>query len=122
MNQPNCDRHSERDRAKTPDWSTLIGQLADGFTRVFRAEIQLLEKRLSHSASETIGNAVTNAAAILILAATTIAGLICLLGGYILLLNRWLPAWQAWGIGGLTIIVIGAIIFVILNTRLRRRS
>lgn len=121
MKPPAANRHSERERGNPPpDWPSLIGRFVDNLTRVFRAEILLLEKRLSQSASDVIRNIVAHAAAILVLAATTIVGLICLLAGFILLLHRWLPAWQACGIGGLTIIVIGFVAFTILNVSARR--
>jgi len=120
---PAGDQYSERDRANPPpDWPSLVARLADGLSRVIRAEILLLEKRLSENVSAAIRNVVTHAAAILILAVTTIVGLICLLGGYILLLHRWLPAWQACGIGGLTIIVIGFAAFTLFNASARRQG
>jgi putative superfamily III holin-X len=120
---PARDQHFERDRANpSPDWSALVARLVDSLSRIFRAEILLLERRLSENASAAIGTVVTRAAAILVLAATTIVGLICLLGGYILLLHTWLPAWQACGIGGLTIMVIGFLVFMLFNASARRRS
>jgi sterol desaturase/sphingolipid hydroxylase (fatty acid hydroxylase superfamily) len=123
LKPPADDRHSESDHTNpSPDWSALIGRLADSLVRLFRAELLLLEQRLSQNVSNAIGDVVTRTAAILILVSTSIVGLICLLGAYILLLSRWLPPWQAWGIGGLTIIVIGLLIFVILNSRMRRRE
>jgi hypothetical protein len=123
VKQPTGDRHSEGDRANpAADWPALIARLADGLSRVIRAEILLLEKRLSDNVSAAIGNVVTHAAAILVLAATAIVGLICLLAGYVLFLHRWLPAWQACGIGGLTIIVIGFVVFTLFKASARRRD
>lgn len=123
MKPPAGDRHSERDRANPPpDCPALVARLADSLSRVARAEILLLERRLSENVSAAIGNVVTHAAAILVLTTTTIVGLICLLGGYILLLHRWLPAWQACGIGGLTIIVIGFVAYTLFNASARRRA
>jgi hypothetical protein len=104
-----------------PDWPTLIGRLADGLTRVVRAEIMLLERRVSQSVAGAAGSAIAGLAGILVLALSGILGVVCLLAGYILLLHRWLPAWQACGIGGLTIIVLGLIVFAILNAVARRR-
>jgi hypothetical protein len=121
VKSPAGDRRSEPDSTNPPpDWAALFARLADSLSRVVRAEILLLEKRLTDNASAAIGNVVTRAAAILVLAASTVVGLICLLGGYILLLHRWLPAWQACGIGGLTIIVIGFIIFTLFSASARR--
>jgi len=115
--------NGEHDPASTaPDWPTLIGRLADGLTRVVRAEIMLLERRVSQSVTGAIGSAIAGLAGILALALSGVLGVVCLLAGYILLLHRWLPAWQACGIGGLTIIVLGLMAFVLLNAAARRRS
>jgi hypothetical protein len=119
---PSHIRNGEHDPANAgPDWPTLIGRLADGLTRVVRAEIMLLERRVSQSVAGAAGSAIAGLAGILVLALSGILGVVCLLAGYILLLHRWLPAWQACGIGGLTIIVLGLIVFAILNAVARRR-
>ncbi|HEX4210567.1 MAG TPA: phage holin family protein [Candidatus Binataceae bacterium] len=103
-----------------PDWSALFGRLADNLVRVVRAEIMLLESRLSHSFADTLGRVAARVAGLMVLALSSMLGLICLLAGYILLLHRWLPAWQACGIGGVTIIVVGLILFAIFNASARR--
>ena len=123
MKQPSRTTNSEHDPARAaPDWPTLIGNFADGVTRVVRAEIMLLERRVSQSAAGAVGSAVASLAAILVLAFSGLLGIACLLAGYILLLHRWLPAWQSCGIGGLTILAIGLIVFALLNAAERRRS
>jgi hypothetical protein len=115
-------RNGEHDPATAaPDWPTLIGRLADGLTRVVRAEIMLLERRVSESVAGAAASAVAGLAGILVLVLSGILGIVCLLAGYILLLHRWLPAWQACGIGGLTMIVIGLLTFALLNASARRR-
>jgi hypothetical protein len=107
---------------RQPDWTELIGRLADSLSRLLRAEIYFLESRVKRGITATISNAALRIAAIVLLAITGWLGLVCLLGSYILLLHQWLRWWQAVGAGGVTMILLGVIVFGILNAFAGRSS
>ena len=104
------------------DWSELIGRLADSLSGLIRAEIEFLEKRVTHAVTATISNAALRIAAVVVLAITGWAGLVCLLTAYVLLLHQWLRWWQAVGAGGVTVLLIGLVLFTILNAMAGRSS
>jgi Putative Actinobacterial Holin-X, holin superfamily III len=104
------------------DWSTLLGRFTDSLTRLVRAEILLWENRVKDNVAAAAQRAVAQVIAFMVLALSGILGLVCILAAYIMLLHRWLPAWQACGAGGLTIIFIGLIFFAILNASARRHA
>jgi Putative Actinobacterial Holin-X, holin superfamily III len=105
-----------------PEWSDLFGRLADSLSRLIRAEVSFAESRVKHAVSGAISNAALRIAAIVLLAITGWLGLVCLLFSYILLLHQWMRWWQAVGAGGVTIILIGLILFLVLNASARRKT
>jgi hypothetical protein len=111
-----------RPSSEPPDWSVLIGRLADSLSRLMRAEIEFLEKRVTHAVTATISNAALRIAAVVALAIAGWLGLVCLLIGYILLLHQWLRWWQAVGAGGVTMVLLGLILFLVLNAMAGRSS
>jgi len=113
MNNPD---ETGADGGGAHDWPALIGRLADSVTRIASAEILLLENRLRLELASAIHSAVARMAALAVLMAAGLLGLMCLLCGYIFLLHQRLPWWQAFAIGGVTIIIIGLIVFAALNT------
>ena len=104
----------------SPDWSELIGRLVDSLRRLIRAEVYFVEDRFKRTVAGALGSAALRIAAVVLLAITGWLGLVCLLIGYILLLHQWLRWWQAVGAGGLTIIILGLILFFVLNASARR--
>lgn len=98
-----------------PDWSELISRLVESLGRIVRTEINFLEDRVKRTLTGVISDVALRIAAVLLLAITGWLGLVCILMSYILLLHQWLRWWQAVGGGGLTIIILGLIIFFVLN-------
>jgi Putative Actinobacterial Holin-X, holin superfamily III len=111
----------DKSGSDSPDWSTLLTRFAESLSRLVRAEILLWETRVKDNVTEVAERVVAQVVAFIVLALSAIFGLACILAAYIVLLHRWLPAWQACGVGGLTIILIGLIIFAILYSGARRQ-
>ena len=68
---------------------------------------------LETSLSEALQTRLANAIATLTVVAVMICGGVCILCGGILLLHEWLPLWQAFGLVGVGILLIGIAIYAI---------
>jgi len=85
------------------DWPTLVGRAVDDVTRILQSEAHMLQTSMG-AALETL---LANAIATLTVIAVMICGAVCIVCAAILLLHEWLPLWQAFGIAGGVILLIG---------------
>ena len=91
------------------DWPTLVGRAVDDVTRILQSEAHMLETSMS-AALET---RLASATATLTVVAVMICGGVCILCAAILLLHQWLPLWQAFGLAGVGILLIGVATYAI---------
>jgi hypothetical protein len=87
------------------DWPTLIERAVDDVSRILRSEVHMLQT----SIGTTLQAQISNTLAHLMIVALMISGAICILGAAILLLHQWLPWWQAFGIAGLAMLIVGIV-------------
>jgi len=85
------------------DWPTLVGRAVDDVTRILQSEARMLENSMGAALSTRLASAI----ATLTLVAVMICGGVCILCAVILLIHQWLPLWQAFGIAGAAILLIG---------------
>jgi hypothetical protein len=93
------------------DWPTLVGRAVDDVSRILQSEAHMLQTSMA-AALETL---LANAIATLTVIAVMICGAVCIACAAILLLHEWLPLWQAFGIAGGTILLIGIAIHAIMR-------
>ena len=91
------------------DWPTLVGRAVDDVTRILQSEVHMLETSMSAALATRLANAI----AILTIVAVMLCGGVCVLCAAILLLHQWIPLWQAFGLAGATILIIGIAIYAI---------
>ena len=102
--------------SRADDWPTLLGRMFDDLTRIIQMEMRLFEANLSNAATGFLDRALSQ----LVLVATVFAGGACLLAAFIDLLHRWFEWWQAFAIGGVTVLVAGVIVYRILEKTARK--
>jgi hypothetical protein len=100
-----------------PDWPTLIGRAVDDVSRILQSELHIFQANMGADLQARLANAVSS----LKIAAMIISGAICILCASILLLHQWLPWWQAFGIAGLTALIVGMGRDFVLGNVSRRR-
>lgn len=93
------------------DWPTLVGRAVDDVTRILQSEAHMLENSMSAALETRLASAI----ATLTVVAVMIAGGVCVLCAAILLLHEWLPLWQAFGLAGVSILVVGIVSYVIMK-------
>lgn len=91
------------------DWPTLVGRAVDDVTRILQSEAHMLETSMSAALASRLANAI----ATLTIIAVMLCGGVCVLCAAILLLHQWLPLWQAFGLAGATILLIGIAMYAI---------
>jgi len=91
------------------DWPTLVGRAVDDVTRILQSEAHMLETSMSAALASRLANAI----ATLTVIAVMLCGGVCVLCAAILLLHQWIPLWQAFGLAGATILLIGIAIYAI---------
>jgi hypothetical protein len=91
------------------DWPTLVGRAVDDVTRILQSEAHMLETSMSAALAARLASAITK----LTVLAVMLCGGVCILCAGILLIHEWLPLWQAFGLAGATILMIGITIYVI---------
>ena len=91
------------------DWPTLVGRAVDDVTRILQSEAHMLETSMSAALASRIASAI----ATLTIVAVMLCGGVCVLCAAILLVHQWIPLWQAFGLAGATILIIGVAIYVI---------
>jgi membrane protein DedA with SNARE-associated domain len=85
------------------DWPTLVGRAVDDITRILQSEARMLENSMGAALETRLASAI----ATLTVVAVMICGGVCMLCAGILLLHEWLPLWQAFGIAGVGILLVG---------------
>ena len=85
------------------DWPTLVGRAVDDVTRILQSEAHMLETSMSAALAARLASAIATLTVIAIVS----CGGVCILCAGILLLHKWLPLWQAFGLAGVTILLVG---------------
>jgi putative superfamily III holin-X len=85
------------------DWPTLVGRAADDITRILQTEAHMLQTSMGAALESRLANAITT----LTVVAVMICGGVCILAAAILLLHEWLPLWQAFGLVGVGVLILG---------------
>jgi CHASE2 domain-containing sensor protein len=89
------------------DWPTLVSRAVDDVTRILQSEAHMLETSMSAALASRLANAIATITVI----AVMLCGGVCVLCAAILLLHQWIPLWQAFGLAGATILLIGIAIY-----------
>jgi hypothetical protein len=97
------------------DWPTLIERAVDDLARIVRSEAHMFQTRIEAALELQISRMVAR----LTLIAMLVSGALCILCAAIFLLHRWLPWWQAFGIAGLAVWLVGIASHVIMRPRER---
>jgi hypothetical protein len=106
------------------DWATLIARAVDDVSRIVRSESHLLQISLSAALKAQIDYALTAFAMVIAL----ICAGICVLAALIIILHQsfqWWHGfawWQAFGVGGLLMFVLGIAIHLIAGRRRQARQ
>src|SRR5271167_2615972 len=85
------------------DWPTLIERAVDDVSGILRSEVHIFQTSMGAALELQISNAIAH----LMTIALMISGATCILCASILLLHQWLHWWQAFGIAGLSTLVVG---------------
>jgi hypothetical protein len=86
------------------DWPTLVGRAADDITRILQTEAHMLQTSMGAALESRLAGAI----ATLTMVAVMICGGVCILAAAILLLHEWIPLWQAFGLVGVGVLLVGA--------------
>jgi len=89
------------------DWPTLVGRAVDDVTHILQSEAHMLETNMSAALETRLAGAI----ATLTVVAVMVCGGVCILSAAILLLHEWLPLWQAFGLAGVGIMLVGIVIY-----------
>jgi hypothetical protein len=93
------------------DWPTLLGRAVDDVTRILQSEAHMLQTSMGAMLETRLASAI----ATLTVIAVMICGAVCMLCAAILLIHEWLPLWQAFGIAGVGILLIGIAIYAVMK-------
>jgi len=93
------------------DWPTLVGRAVDDVTRILQSEAHMLQTSIGASLETRIATATVT----LTIVAVMICGGVCVLCAGILLLHQWLPLWQAFGVAGIGILLVGIASYAVLK-------
>ena len=100
------------------DWPTLVGRAVDDVTRILQSEAHMLENSMSAALSTRLASAI----ATLTVVAVMLCGGVCILCAAILLLHQWLPLWQAFGLAGVAILIVGIASYATMKPAVGRNS
>ena len=89
------------------DWPTLVGRAVDDVTRILQSEAHMLENSMSAALETRLASAIASLTVI----AIVICGAVCMVCAGILLMHEWLPLWQAFGLAGVSILLLGIAIY-----------
>jgi Putative Actinobacterial Holin-X, holin superfamily III len=103
--------HSNGAQETQQDWPTLVGRAVDDVTRILQSEAHMLETNMGAALETRLANAI----ATLTIVAVMLCGGVCILCAAILLLHEWLPLWQAFGLAGVAILIIGIASYAIMK-------
>ena len=95
------------------DWPTLVGRAVDDITHILRSEAHMMETSMSAALEARLASAI---ATLTIISVITCGG-VCVLCAAILLLHQWLPLWQAFGLAGVGVLLIGLAGYGIMKRR-----
>jgi VIT1/CCC1 family predicted Fe2+/Mn2+ transporter len=104
-------RHANGAPEIQQDWPTLVGRAVDDVTRILQSEAHLLENSIGAALSTRLASAI----ATLTTVAVMLCGGVCILFAGILLLHEWLPLWQAFGLAGAAILLVGFASYTIMK-------
>jgi VIT1/CCC1 family predicted Fe2+/Mn2+ transporter len=100
------------------DWPTLVGRAVDDVTRILQSEAHMLETSMGAALQTRLASAI----ATLTVVAVFLCSGVCILCAAILLLHQWLPLWQAFGLAGVCIMLIGIATYAIIKPASRPNS
>ena len=100
------------------DWPTLVGRAVDDVTRILQSEAHMLETSMGAALQTRLASAI----ATLTVVAVFLCSGVCMLCAAILLLHEWLPLWQAFGLAGVCIMLIGIATYAITRPASRPNS
>ena len=89
------------------DWPTLVGRAVDDVTHILQSEAHMLENSMSAALETRLASAIASLTVI----AIVICGAVCMVCAGILLMHEWLPLWQAFGLAGVSILLLGIAIY-----------
>ena len=95
--------------ATLQDWPVLLSRAVDDVTRILQSEAHMLETSMGAALQTRLASAI----ATLTVVAVFLCGGVCILCAAILLLHQWLPLWQAFGLAGVCIMLIGIATYAI---------
>ncbi len=104
--------------ATLQDWPTLVGRAVDDVSRILQSEAHMLETSMGAALETRLASAI----ATLTVVAVMICGAVCMLCAGILLLHEWIPLWQAFGIAGVGILLIGIASYAIMKSKAGLKS
>jgi hypothetical protein len=84
----------------------------DDVTRILQSEAHMLENSMGAALSTRLASAI----ATLTIVAVMLCGGVCILSAAILLLHEWLPLWQAFGLAGVAILIVGIASYVTMKS------
>ncbi len=93
------------------DWPTLVSRAVDDVTRILQSEAHMLETKIGAALETRLASTI----ATITLIAIVICGGVCMVCAAILLLHRWLPLWQAFGLAGAGIMLAGVASYLIMK-------
>jgi len=93
------------------DWPTLVGRAVDDVTRILQSEAHMLETSMSAALQTRLASAIAS----LTVVAIFLCSGVCILCAAILLLHEWLPLWQAFGLAGVCIMLIGIASYAVMK-------
>jgi hypothetical protein len=99
------DRNSVEPNKEVQSWPALLAKLFVDFTRVVEAEARLLRASIEPTLSAVLDRWLLQ----IVAAAIALVGCLLLLAAVILLLHRWLPWWESFGIVG-AVTVLAAVV------------
>jgi hypothetical protein len=100
------------------DWPTLVSRAVDDVSRILQSEAHMLQTSMGAALETQLANAI----ATLTVIAVMICGAVCIVCAAILLLHKWLALWQAFGIAGGAILLIGIAIRAIMRPSAELKS
>ena len=93
------------------DWPTLVGRAVDDVTRILQSEAHMLETSMGAALETRLASAI----ATLTVVAVMICGGVCILCAAILFIHQWLPLWQAFGLAGAGILLVGIVSYAVMK-------
>jgi hypothetical protein len=105
-------------RTADSDWPSLIERAVDDISRIVQSEAQIFQTRLSAAIELRISSAMIVLAAVGVI----VTGALCLLCAAIFLLHQWLPWWQAFGIAGGALVLVGIVCYATMRPRSEVRA